>query len=107
MAPNDKRRPEPLGAALQRFLDQRGLASRVEQAGVLDAWPGLVGPAVAAVTRPLSVAPDGTLFVAVRTSAWMNELAMMEREILTALNRSQPREPITRIRWQLAQRGSL
>lgn len=102
MPPNDKGRPEPLAAALQRFLDARGIASRVEQASVLDAWPSLVGPTVAAVTRAVAVAPDGTLFVAVRTSAWMSELAMMEREILSAVNRHPLREPISRIRWQLA-----
>lgn len=102
MAPNEKKRPEPLGAALQRFLDDRGFASRVQQASILDAWPALVGPAVAAVTRALAVSPDGTLFVAVRTPAWMSELSMMEREILAAVNRQPLREPIARIRWQLA-----
>lgn len=102
MPPNDKGRPEPLAAALRRFLDQRGMASRVEQASVLEAWPSLVGPTVAAVTRALAVSPDGTLFVAVRSSAWMSELAMMEREILGAVNRHGAGEPISRIRWQLS-----
>lgn len=98
--PNDK--AEPLGAALRRFLDQQGLAKRVGQATALDAWPRVVGPAVAAATKPLSVTSDGTLLVAVRSSAWMNELALMERELLEALNRANPSAPLARIRWQLA-----
>ena len=69
---------------------------------MIEAWPELVGPAVAAVTRPLAVAADGTLFVAVRTPAWMTELALMEREILTAINRRGDRGKIIKIRWQLA-----
>lgn len=98
--PNDK--AEPLADALRRFLDQQGLAKRVGQAGAIETWPGVVGPAVAAATRPLSVTSDGTLIVAVRSSAWMNELSMMEQELLTALNRANPSAPLARIRWQMA-----
>ena len=60
------------------------------------------GPAVAAATQPLSVTSDGTLIVAVRSSAWMNELSMMEKELLAALNRANPSAPLSRIRWQMA-----
>ena len=100
--PNDERRAEALSEVLRRYLNQKGLAPRVEQAAVLTAWPDLVGPGVAAVTRALAVSADGTLFVSVRTPAWMAELAMMEREILAAVNRAGPAVPISRIRWQLA-----
>jgi predicted nucleic acid-binding Zn ribbon protein len=90
-----------LAAALGRYLSQSGLATRIQQVSVVEAWPNLVGPGVAAVTQAISVAADGTLFVAVRTPAWMTELAMMEREILGAINRGRS-VAITRIRWQLA-----
>ena len=91
----------PLGGALRRFLKQAGLARRVEQAAAVEAWPRVVGPAVAAATTPLSVGADGTLLVGVRSSAWMNELSLMERDLLEALNRANPAAPIRRIRWQL------
>lgn len=97
--PNE--RPEPLGDALRRYLDQQGLAKRVGQATALEAWPGVVGPAVAAAARPLAVMADGTLIVAVRSSAWMNELSLMERDLLEALNRANPKAPLSRIRWQI------
>ena len=104
--PNEKKkkdkRPEPIGEAVRRYLDASGLGDRLAQASVIEAWPELVGPADAAATRPLAVAADGTLFVAVRTSAWMTELAMMEREILSAVNRRGDRGKISGIRWQLA-----
>ena len=98
--PNE--RPEALGAALRRYLNEQGLAKRVGQASALEAWPGAVGPAVAAATKPLVVTSDGTLIVAVRSSAWMNELSLMERDLLEALNRTNPTAPITKIRWQIA-----
>jgi predicted nucleic acid-binding Zn ribbon protein len=112
--PNERGGATPLAEALRRYLSESGLAGRLEQASVIEAWPGLVGPVVASATKPLAVAADGTLFVAVRTSAWMAELAMMERDILAAVNRrfasGEPENPaperdrgrITRIRWQLA-----
>jgi len=98
--PND--RPKPIAEALQRYLDQAGLAKRVGQATALEAWPRVVGAAVAAAARPLSVTADGTLLVEVRSSAWMNELSFMERDLLEALNRENPSAPLTRIRWQIA-----
>lgn len=98
--PNKK--AEPLAATLRRYLDQQGLAKRVGQATALEAWPRVVGPAVAAAARPISVTADGTLLVAVRSSAWMNELSLMERDLLEALNRENPSAPLSRIRWQIA-----
>jgi predicted nucleic acid-binding Zn ribbon protein len=95
------KRPEPLGDALRRFLDSQGLAKRVGQTNAMEAWPSVVGPAVAAAARPLAVLGDGTLLVAVRSSAWMNELSLMERDLLDALNRANPDAPLSRIRWQI------
>lgn len=91
----------PLAGALAQFLKQKNLAQRLEQVAAMEAWPGVVGPAVAAATQPLSVTPDGTMLVGVKSSAWMNELSMMERELLAALNRSNPAKPVAKIRWQL------
>ena len=112
--PNERSGAAPLAEALRRYLAESGLADRIEQSTVLEAWPRLVGPVVSSATTPLVVTADGTLFVAVRTSAWMTELAMMERDILAAVNRhftstggekaspQTERNKITRIRWQLA-----
>jgi len=91
----------PLGDALRRFLQQRGLEHRVEQVAAVEHWPRVVGPAVAAATQALSVGADGTLLIGVRSSAWMNELSLMERELLDAVNRENPTARIKRIRWQL------
>jgi predicted nucleic acid-binding Zn ribbon protein len=100
----DKRKkPERVSDVLAGYLQQSGLAARVEQAAVIPEWPALVGAQVAAVTQPRSVTPDGTLFVWVTTNAWMNELSLLEPELLRALNSKPDRPPIRRIRWQLRQ----
>ena len=78
-------KPQAVGDVLARFLDRSGLAPRVEAAAIIPEWAERVGPAIAAVTEPLRVS-DGTLVVAVRTSAWMMELNLMKAELMRHLN---------------------
>jgi predicted nucleic acid-binding Zn ribbon protein len=96
-----KKRPEPVANIIADVLAQRGLRDRVEQAGVIPEWRRLVGAQIAAVTEPRSISANGTLFVAVTTNAWMNELSLLEPELLKSLNAKAKRAPIKRIRWQL------
>ena len=99
---NEKRRkPVPIAEALSGFLNRRGLAKRMEQAEAIVDWPRAVGPQIAAVTQPVSITPDGTLFVAVTTHSWMNELSLMEPQLLSALNAAEGREKVRKIRFQL------
>ncbi len=99
---NEKRRkPVPIAEALTSFLTRRGLAKRLEQAEAVVDWPVAVGPQIAAVTQPISITPDGTLFIAVTTHSWMNELSLMEPELLAALNKVEGREKVRKIRFQL------
>ena len=97
-----KKRPEAIGKIVADWLGQRGLADRVDQAGVIPEWPRLVGSQIAAVTSPQSITANGTLFVHVTTNAWMNELSMLEPELLRSLNAKPDRTPVRRIRWLLA-----
>ena len=96
-----RRQPQRVGEALASFLDQSGLAERVDQAGIIPEWEGLVGAQIAQVTKPLSIARDGTLFVAVRSNAWMTELSLLEPQLLAALNRKPGRAPVAKIHWRL------
>ena len=93
--------PRTLGDVLSGLLENSGLAGRVEQASILPEWAGLVGDQIAAVTEPQSVSADGTLWVAVKTHAWMTELQLLEPQLLARLNERQLRAPIRRIRWRL------
>jgi predicted nucleic acid-binding Zn ribbon protein len=96
-----RRKPAAIGDVLSGVLKESGLAERIEQAGLIPEWPGLVGAQIAAVTEPMSIAADGTMFVNVTTNAWMNELSLMEPELLRALNAKEGRTPVKRIRWLL------
>ena len=96
-----KRKPQKLGDVMSRMLSKSGIADRVAQAAVIPDWPALVGPQIARVTEPMSVTPQGTLFVAVTTNAWMTELSLMEPELLRRLNERTGRLKIRKIRWQM------
>ena len=91
-------RPTALGDLLGQVLAKAGIADRVAQAAVVPEWPALVGAQIAAVTEPMSVTPDGTLFVAVASHGWMTELSLLEPELLRSLNGVPGRPPIVRLR---------
>ena len=99
MSMRDK--PTPLGEALQKYLKDSGLEERLEEAGVVPEWAERVGPAIAAVTVPLRTS-SGALVVAVRSSAWLSELKLMEREIVRRLNEGRQKGKIQRIRFVMA-----
>ena len=96
-----KKKPSAIADVLAGVLRDSGLAARIEQAGIVPEWGTLVGAQIAAVTEPMSITADGTLFVNVTTNAWMNELSLMEPELLRALNAKDGRIPVRRIRWLL------
>lgn len=93
--------PGSVGDALKDYLKSSGLEPRLEQATVIPNWKKLVGAQIAAVTEPISVSGGGILFVAVKTSAWMSELSLMEPQLLRAINKTKTSGGIKKIRFRL------
>ncbi len=90
--------PKQVREALQSYLEKAGISEKIEAASVVPEWPELVGDGIAAVTTPLRVS-NQVLFVAVRSSAWLSELKLMERDILKRLNAGKAKGKITSIRF--------
>lgn len=101
MTEKKRKKPAALGDVMKQVLSDTKIGDRIKQAHVIPDWPALVGPQIAKVTEPLSVTPQGTLFVAVQTNAWMTELSLLEPELLKKLNVKTGRLSIKRIRWQI------
>jgi predicted nucleic acid-binding Zn ribbon protein len=95
-----KKKPTQLTDALKSFLRNTEVGERIEEAAVVPEWAERVGPAIAAVTVPLRV-NRGTLFVGVRSSSWLMELKLIEREILGRLNAGRERGKISKISFQM------
>lgn len=97
---NRPKAPTPLAKALEEWLAGSGLGKRLDLATAVDDWPERVGPQIAAVTKAVSVTPDGTLMVRVATPAWATELGLMTPRILARLNGSR-RGRVQHIRWMV------
>jgi predicted nucleic acid-binding Zn ribbon protein len=94
-------KPMKVGEALKQYLAASQVGERMEEATIVPEWAERVGQRIAAVTTPLRVS-RGTLFVAVRSSAWLMELRLMEGEILRTLNAGRERGRIEKIRFVMA-----
>jgi predicted nucleic acid-binding Zn ribbon protein len=76
--------PRALGESLDRLVRSlRGTTAR-SLSGVFDGWAEAVGPAIAAHTKPVSVA-DGCLVVEVDHPTWATQLRFLEADVLGRL----------------------
>lgn len=91
-----------VGETLDRYLRDSGLGERMAQAAVVSEWEARVGRAIARAATPLRVS-NGVLVVAVRSSAWLMELKLLEPEILERLNAGRERGRITGLRFVMGQ----
>lgn len=94
---------ERVADILKEVLARGGLSEQLERQGAVDAWAGVVGEGIAAVTRARAVSGD-TLIVEVRSSAWLMELNLMRHEILERLNDGRREGRIGRIAFTLAEK---
>jgi len=94
--------PERVGLVVERLLEASGVAEQVRRQSALEVWPALVGEAIAAVTHARSLS-EGTLFVEVRSSAWLMELELMKSEILRRMNAGLEGASLDRIVFVLGQ----
>lgn len=102
MTDRTREAPSRIGDVVARVLARAGVGPRIAQAQVIPEWAERVGPQIAAVTVPERVTPDGTLFVGVRTNAWMTELQLSTPAIMAKLNAGRGPGRISGIRWFLA-----
>lgn len=86
---------------LASFMASTKDGTRVDQARIVPEWSSLVGPQISAVTEPIMITRDGTLFVSVKTSSWMSELSLMEPQLLIAINANRTAGKVAKIHWRL------
>jgi predicted nucleic acid-binding Zn ribbon protein len=90
-----RRSPRPLSLSLDRVRDE--LAPGTLLADAQRAWPGAVGPAIAAEAQP-TAERSGTLTISCSASVWAQELDLMAPAILERLNALLEGRQITRLR---------
>ena len=77
--------PTRVGDLLDGVLAKRGVGMQIQRTGALDIWSVAVGGNVAEVTNARTVVAS-TLFVEVRSSAWLMELSLMKEALLERVN---------------------
>jgi hypothetical protein len=73
------------GDLVDRLLKGFGLDDRLQQYRALIIWEEVVGPQIAAHTRPVRIR-DGILEINVDQPTWMQQLQLMKPKILAQLN---------------------
>jgi predicted nucleic acid-binding Zn ribbon protein len=98
-----RRRPRRLGAALAPAT--RRARPKTLLAAVQEAWPAVVGPAVAAEASPVAER-DGRVTIACRSATWAQELDLLQSDFLERLNAAVsgadpegPDSPVSRLRF--------
>ena len=76
---------EAVGPLIAGILRRLGLEKRLTEWRAVEAWPQVVGPAIAAQARAVEVR-DGVLFVDVASNVWMQELGLLRENIAERLN---------------------
>jgi len=93
----DARDPQAFGALIDDLLGERGWTRRSAEAAVIGRWEHLVGAGIAAHSTPESL-HEGTLVVAVESSAWATQLRLLTPRILQRLRTQVGADVVTKLR---------
>jgi len=77
--------PQPFARAIRELLAARGWERQAAIGGVFGRWAEIVGPELAAHTRPVSFA-DGELVVATDSTAWATQVRLLAGTLVRRLN---------------------
>ncbi len=72
--------PPTLGQSIERFLSLMGAPTVSTLSSLDDQWPNIVGPALAAHSRPIEVR-DGVLIVGCSDPSWASQIKWMDASI--------------------------
>jgi len=89
-----------VGSVLREVLQRMGLEAPLARHNIARLWPKIVDSAIARHAQVESVS-GSTLFLAVDSSVWMNEMAAIKNLLLEKVNASLPPDapPFTEIRF--------
>lgn len=79
------RDPSRISDSLDNLVKRMGGSSSLALATLFDSWAEMVGPALAAVSAPISMKGD-TLTIGVTDPAWVTQVRFLEKEILAAVS---------------------
>lgn len=91
-----KNQPQPLGAVLSDLVDRYGYRERFDAARAVEAWPEVVGEAIASVTEQVWMR-HGTLYVKIRSAPWRQQLQFQREAWRARMNEHLGREVVDEV----------
>lgn len=82
--PDPSTDPQPIGALLSGYVNERGWERPLAEARVFAEWPTLVGADIAAHCAPQSL-NAGELRIAAESTAWATQLRLLSATLLARL----------------------
>jgi len=89
--------PEALDAAIAEFIDARGWRLAAAAGSVFGRWEQIVGPELAAHTRPDGFA-DGELTVTADSTAWATQVRLLAAALVRRVNAELGDGAVTRVK---------
>lgn len=91
--------PQPLGSVLADLVERYGYRERLDAARAVEAWPEVVGEAIANVTDQVWMR-NGVLHVKVRSAAWRHQLQFQRAEWRARMNEHLGREVVDEVAFR-------
>ncbi len=89
---------QDLGSTLARLVDYLGMGGRLHEQRAVEIWPEVVGDAIAAVTKAISI-KNGILTIEVVNPSWRQELSYLAPDILSKVNRTLGNSLVKKLRF--------
>jgi predicted nucleic acid-binding Zn ribbon protein len=80
----DPRDPQPLGAMLAKLMKDRGWERPAAEARLFGMWESIVGPELAAHSRPVKL-EQGELTIEAESTAWATQLRLLAAKLLARI----------------------
>jgi predicted nucleic acid-binding Zn ribbon protein len=93
----DPRDPSLFGDVLAKLIKTRGWQRPAAEATLFGSWEQVVGPDIAAHSRPVSLA-DGELTVEAESTAWATQMRLLNKTILARIGSVVGHNLVTKLR---------
>ncbi|HUQ00320.1 MAG TPA: DciA family protein [Aeromicrobium sp.] len=89
--------PQLFGRAIMDLLAERGWERSAAVGGVFGRWPDIVGPDLAAHTKPDSF-EDGEVLIIADSTAWATQVRLLARTLVHRLNEELGHGTVTKVK---------
>lgn len=95
-----KRSPKKLADIVNLYVKKKGYEKRLKEEKILTTWSEVTGATISANTQAVRF-HDGTLFVSTKTPSWSHELTLIERDLVSKINKALGQKVVAQCRFSV------